>query len=138
MKHNELLSEYERQLEWIDRRTKEKTLEFYGEDASTWKHAKEIAFHMYENLRHLCDDGGGFPTSLDQPKRRIAAYKHGKNKFPCVGVVEYRREIIPVYSDDYGMRRFMVYQGHEITYDSIGGMTDWYFEVDRYKDKICD
>lgn len=138
MKHNELLSEYERQLEWVNIRTKEKTLEFYGEDASAWKHAKEIAFHMYENLRYLCEDGAGFPTSLTQPKRRIPAYKHGKNKFPCVGVVEYRRETIPVYSDDYGMRLFMVYQGHEITYDSIGGMTDWYFEVDRYKDKICD
>ena len=30
---------------------------FYDETAEAWKHAKEVAFQMYQQLRYFCDEG---------------------------------------------------------------------------------
>lgn len=138
MRHEELFDAYQKELEWIKLRLLERNLEFYHEDAGDWKHAKEAVFHVYENLRHLCEDGAGYSSVLNPPKRRAPAYKDEHGKYRCVGVVSYRDESIPVYCDESGMNEFMVYQGHHIQFTSAGGETDWYYEVDYFKDKIGD
>ena len=135
MLHQTLYDIYLTRLAYIERRMQDDVLEFYGEEKRDWKHAKEIAFQMYEALRYEGEDPG-YPTSVVKPDEPIPPYKIGDTEFPCIGVLKYRGEDIPVYNDDYGMRDFIVYQGREITHDSFGLSADWYYEVDRIKDKI--
>ena len=144
MTEKELFELYQSKLEWINRRLEPETLELYKETAETWKHAKEVAFDMYESLRSLM---GLWPDSrehFDYTNKLIAAYKPYEIKnddgttaeFPCIGLLKYRGNMYPIYNDDYGMQDFIVLDGREITVSSFGGGTDWWYELDRIIDKI--
>lgn len=130
---------YQSILSWIDRRRDPKTAEFYGEDPSEWKHAKEVAFKLYQDLRHLL---GPRPTLLScmgtEKAKGIPPYRFADSpaEFPCVGVLEYRGMEFPVYDDDCGMNMFVVVDGHSVQVDSFGGETDWYYEIDRIIDRV--
>lgn len=132
---------YQQNLEWIDRRLDPQTAEFYGETPETWKHAKEVAFSMYQDLRCLLGPTPRLSGHLNREKcEGIPPYTFEGNptEFPCVGVLEYRGHEYPVYNDDYGMSWFAVVDGRSIQVDSFGGETDWYFELDRIIDRIYD
>lgn len=144
MKHEVLFEEYQRNLEWINRRLQPSTLDFYHETADAWKHAKEVAFDMYQQLRKYTI--GGIPKEAD-----CIRYLKNENKkypdyvpdgaeqgFPCIGILKYRDREFPIYSDDYGMQDFVVVEGKHVTVDSFGGGYDWYYEIDRILDNISD
>jgi len=138
MKFEKLFDEYQRTLEWIERRRKPETLEFYKETEEAWKHAKEIAFHMFENLR-LCFETPTLRTCMDRSRAsEFPPYrmKDSKNDFRCIGVLNYRGREYPVYDDDYGMSCFIVVNDWPLEVDSFGGETDWYYELDRIIDEI--
>ena len=142
--HKDLFNLYQHKLDWINRRLEPKTLEFYNETAETWKHAKEIAFDWYQDMRYFCEDGYPGRECFDYNNKLIAAYKPYEitndngitTKFPCVGLLKYRGNTHPIYDDDYGMQTFIVLDGREITVDSFGGGIDWWYELDRIIDKI--
>lgn len=130
---------YQGRLDWINRRMDPGVLEFYGERIEDWKHAKEVAFLLYQDFRCLF----GFIPSLDEclnreKKAGIPPYKFEGNdtEFPCEGVLEYRDMEFPVYYDDYGMSLFAVVNGVSVQIDSLGGETDWYYEFDKILDRI--
>ena len=128
---------YQNKLDWINRRLEPKTLEFYHETAEAWKHAKEIVFDWYQDIRYYVD--GGIPDEkecFDYNNKIKAAYKPYKDKFPCIGILKYRGNTYAIYNDDYGMQDFIVIDGREITIDRFGGGTDWWYEIDRIIDKI--
>lgn len=139
MKHEDLFREYQNKLDWIARRLKSDCLEFYNETAESWKHAKEVAFQMYQHLRYFCEDG--IPKYSDcfyySSDLKIKPYKTEDNtKFPCIGILKYRGQEFPIYNDDYGMSNFIVINKLPITVDSFGGETDWYYIIDKFIDKI--
>lgn len=133
MKHAELFKIYQESLKQIERQRKEGL-----SSPERIKKLKREAFFLYEDKRYKCEDGIGAPTSVAHPNKRIPPYEKDGQSFPCLGVIEYRGEVLPVYYDDAGMSDFIVYQGRDIMHDSFGGETDWYYEVDRIKDKIDD
>ena len=141
MKHETLFNEYQRELEWIKRRMDPKTMEFHNEKPEDWRHAKEVAFNLYESLRQFCEDGC--------PRNHEAITIDGIDKYPpfdagdgyvcaVVGVLRYRGLELPVYCDDYGMSDFVVYGDEHIPVDSFAGSTDWYYELDKKIDHIYD
>lgn len=141
MKHEDLFAIYKSTLEWIDRRRDPETAEFYKEIPEAWKHAKEVAFHVYQHARCYCQEP--LPSlyrdhEIDHDRKEAFAPYKGENdsEFPCLGSFTYRNLEFPVYDDDYGMSMFTVYDGHIIQVDSFGGETDWYYELDRLIDKI--
>ena len=142
--HKDLFNIYQSKLDWINRRLEPDTLKFYDETAETWKHAKEIVFDWYQDMRYFCEDGYPGQECFDYNNKLIAAYKPYEitndngitTKFPCIGLLKYRGNIYPIYDDDYGMQTFIVLDGREITVDSFGGGIDWWYELDRIIDKI--
>jgi hypothetical protein len=145
--HEELFNYYQNKLDWINRRLEPDALKFYNETAETWKHAKEITFYWYEDMRYHVDGGILRPEDCFDYNNKIkAAYKpyeitneDGKvSTFPCIGILKYRGNTYAIYNDDYGMQDFIVIDGREITVDSFGGGIDWYYELDRIIDKIFD
>ena len=138
MKYEDLFNKYQRTLEWIERRRKPDTLEFYEETAEAWAHAKEVAFTMFEDLR-LYFETPSLRTCMDRERAsEFPPYKPegSDNAFPCIGVLKYREREYPVYNDDYGMSYFIVVNGYPLQVDSFGGETDWYYELDRIIDEI--
>jgi len=139
MKHEDLFNIYQHTLDWIDRRMTPETAKFYGENLESWKHAKEIAFNMYQDMRGYCEDG--YPHNHEvitiEGIEKYGPYELD-NDYKCavVGVLRYRGLELPVYCDDYGMCDFIVYDGKTIEVDSFGGPTDWYYVLDKYIDKI--
>ena len=142
--HKDLFNLYQNKLDWINRRLEPDTLEFYNETAEAWKHAKEIVFDWYQDMRYFCEDGYPGRECFDYNNKLLAAYKPYEitndngitTKFPCVGLLKYRGNTYPIYDDDYGMQTFIVLDGREITVDSFGGGIDWWYELDRIIDKI--
>ena len=143
--HEELFNYYQNKLAWINRRLEPDTLEFYNETAEAWKHAKEIVFDWYQDMRYYVE--GGIPDDrecFDYSSKLIAAYKPYEitndngitTKFPCIGILKYRGNTYPIYNDDYGMQTFIVINDYSITVDSFAGGTDWWYEIDRIIDKI--
>lgn len=141
MKHEDLFAIYKSTLKWIDRRRDPETAEFYKETPESWKHAKEVAFNVYQNARRYCDEP--LPSLYREHKvdhgrkEAFGPYKgESGSEFPCLGSFKYRDLEFPVYDDVYGMSMFTVYDGHIVQVDSFGGETDWYYELDRLIDKI--
>ena len=141
MKHEDLFKIYQSKLQWIDRRLTPECLEIYKDTAESWKHAKEIAFSMYQELRLDCEDG--IPLLKDclnrneEQIRNIPPYKFDNGyECPCCGILQYRGHDFPVYIDDYGMSDFIVFGGNEIQISSLGGECDWYYPIDLILDKI--
>ena len=141
MKHEDLFEIYQSKLQWIDRRLTPECLEIYEDTAESWKHAKEIAFSMYQELRLDCEDG--IPSLKDclnrneEQIRNIPPYKFDNGyECPCCGILQYRGHDFPVYVDDYGMSDFIVFGGNEIQISSLGGECDWYYPIDLILDKI--
>lgn len=65
----------------------------------------------------------------------------------CFGYIEYKGNIYPLYTDDYGCQDFIIYRyrnnGAEIveyviSVQNMGGMLDWWFELNRMKDEHPD
>ena len=138
MKHRELFEWYQTQLAWVDRRREPKTLEFHGETAESWKHAKEIIFSAYEHFRYYTDDGlPNYEECFDYKDKLIKTYKPYQDKFPCIGILKYRDQKWPIYNDDYGCQEFIVMEeGYHIPICNMGGSLDWYYELDKIIDKI--
>ena len=135
--HEELFNFYQGKLDWINRRLKPDALEFFHETAETWRHAKEIAFDWYQEMRNYCEDGlPKLDECFDYSSKLIAAYKPYNDRFPCIGILKYRGNTYPIYNDDYGMQDFIVIDGYTITVDSFGGGTDWWYEIDQIIDNI--
>lgn len=141
MKHEDLFNEYQNKLDWINRRLEPDCLKFYDETAEAWKHAKYIAFSMYQQLRYYCEDG--IPNywecyGTDKRKTRHIKPYVFENGYscPCIAILSYRDNKYPVYNDDYGMSDFVVINDNCITVDSFGGGVDWWYELDRIIDKI--
>ena len=141
MKHEDLFEIYQSKLQWIDRRLTPECLEIYEDTAESWKHAKEVAFSMYQELRLDCEDG--IPLLKDclsrdeEQIRDIPPYKFDNGyECPCYSILHYRGYDFPVYTDDYGMSDFIVFKGNEIQISSSGGEWDWYYPIDLLLDKI--
>ena len=141
MKHEDLFKIYQSKLQWIDRRLTPECLEIYEDTVESWKHAKEVAFSMYQELRLDCEDG--IPLLKDclsrneEQIRDIPPYKFDNGyECPCCGILQYRGHDFPVYIDDYGMSDFIVFGGNEIQISSLGGECDWYYPIDLILDKI--
>ena len=141
MKHEDLFKIYQSKLQWIDRRLTPECLEIYEDTVESWKHAKEVAFSMYQELRLDCEDG--IPLLKDclsrneEQIRDIPPYKFDNGyECPCCGILQYRGHDFPVYIDDYGMSDFIVFGGNEIQISSVGGECDWYYPIDLILDKI--
>ena len=141
MKHEDLFKIYQSKLQWIDRRLTPECLEIYEDTVESWKHAKEVAFSMYQELRLDCEDG--IPLLKDclsrneEQIRDIPPYKFDNGyECPCCGILQYRGHDFLVYIDDYGMSDFIVFGGNEIQISSLGGECDWYYPIDLILDKI--
>ena len=138
MTHKQLFNKYQNMLDWINRRLEPDSLKFYEESAESWKHAKEVAFTMYQDIRHYVE--GGIPNDeecFDYSSKLIAAYKPYKDQFPCIGLLKYRDQTWPIYSDDYGCQDFIVIEDdYQIPVCNMAGCLDWYYELDRIIDKI--
>lgn len=137
IKHEDLFNEYQHILAWIDRRSKPDVARLYQEKPDYWKHAKEIAFTFYENLRYKCDDG--IPDHRDSfiyDKALVKDIPPYEDKFPAIGILKYRGEQYTIYNDDYGMQYFIVIDDRSIAVDSFGGDVDWWYELDRIIDNI--
>lgn len=140
--HDKLFAIYKGRLEWVDRMTNPKTLEYTGESKDEWKHVKYTIFSMYQDLRCLLKDG--IPDNQKCIKRfrtKSKKYKPYQNKYPCYGVLNYRDVEYPIYEDDNGMCSFIVVKDskdndYQIQIDSCWGYTDWYYELDCVLDKI--
>lgn len=61
----------------------------------------------------------------------------------CFGYITYKGCIYPVYDDDYGCQHFIIYRywndngeiaEYDIPVENMGGMLDWWFELNRMKD----
>ncbi len=141
MKHVDLFDTYQSKLQWIDRRLTPDCLKIYEDTAESWKHAKEVAFSMYQELRLDCEDGiPSLHDCLIQDKEKVRntpPYKFENGyECRCHGIIHYRDHDFPLYIDDYGMSEFIVFEGNEIQVSSIGGECDWYYPIDLILDKI--
>jgi hypothetical protein len=141
MKHADLFDTYQSKLQWIDRRLTSDCLKIYEDTAESWKHAKEVAFSIYQELRLNCEDG--IPSLHDcliqdeEKVRNTPPYKFENGyECRCHGIIHYRDHDFPLYIDDYGMSEFIVFEGNEIQVSSIGGECDWYYPIDLILDKI--
>ena len=138
MKHEDLFNEYQDKLKWIDRRLTPDCLEFYKDTAESWKHAKEVAFQMYQRLRYLCEDGiptqDCFKYSNDLGIKALTS--DDGIEYPCIGILSYRGHEFPIYNDDYGMSEFIVVNDYTVAVADFGGAPDWYYMVDKILDKI--
>lgn len=138
MTFDELFAQYKALIDWIDRRMKPEVLEFHHESVDNWKYAKHTVFLMFERLRYYTEEG--IPNLYECLTREgIEDYPpkmYDNYKCPVIGLLNYRDEVFPVYDDDYGQQVFIIVNGQEITVDSLGGETDWYYELDRIIDNI--
>ena len=130
MDYETLFNEYQRTLEWLERTSAK-------EDTGL---AKYTAFSMYQSLRRSVENGCPSYKDIQYFKRKSRKYppKVFDNGYecPCVGKIEYRGNTYPVYCDDYGCQDFIIVGDRHIQVNGMGGMTDWYFELDRIIDKI--
>ena len=113
--HKDLFNLYQNKLDWINRRLEPDTLEFYNETAEAWKHAKEIVFDWYQDMRYFCEDGYPGQECFDYNNKLIAAYKPYEitndngitTKFPCVGLLKYRGNTYPIYDVEEKVFKYM-------------------------------
>ena len=132
MAEDKLFTVYQNMLAWIDRRLEPKSLEVYQENAEAWKHAKEVAFTMYQDLRQYPE----LTKCIFYDKELVEGIPDYEDKFPAIGILKYRDEEFTIYTDDYGMQDFIVVDDHTISIDSFGGGYDWWYELDRIIDRI--
>ena len=67
-------------------------------------------------------------------------------EFPCIGYITWKGKEYPVYLDDYGCQFFIVFKykwedqvkTYDIMVDSMGGFTDWDWELDRMIEEYGD
>lgn len=137
MTMEQLLGIYEDTLAWIERRTRHEALERNKETPEMWATAKLAAYMMFEKLRDHAD-GGNPNLEFDKyfEKKEGEPLKRGDAEFPMEGILRYRGVELPVYSDDYGQCRFVVYKGREIPLDNMGYPIDWYCALDDLIDGV--
>lgn len=132
-----LFDEYQRLLDWVDRRMDPKALAFYKETPESWRHVKEAVFMMYQNTRRLVGDVPSLHDLMTfEGKEKHPPHVIDGTEFPCLGILRYRDMEFPVYNDDYGMSAFIVLDGRVVQVDSFGGETDWYYVLDGFIDRI--
>ena len=68
-------------------------------------------------------------------------------EFPSYGYITYKGKEYAVYTDDYGCQDFIVFKyrdedgqlrTYDITVNSMGGFTDWNWELDRMIEEYTD
>ena len=119
-----LLGDYERQLDYIKRMTEPKTLSFYGLSIEYWKGYYEATHKWFEDMKmYYCDD---FNPQLREPT------EEEKQEFlyqdqPPIRILDYRGVRAPVYDDDYGQQYFMVFDGQEYGGGAFNGFPEYDF-----------
>lgn len=133
----QLLRTYEDTLIWIERRMRPEVLERNKETPEMQATAKLTAYTMFEKLRDFAD-GGDPNLELDRyfEKKNGEPLKKGVVEFPMEGILNYRGLKLPVYSDDYGQCRFVVYKDREVPLDNMGQLIDWYYALDGLIDGV--
>ena len=104
-----LLKDYEHQLDYIKRMIEPRTLSFYKKTRDYWEGYFWGVFQIFQEMKDYCPDFN--------PKMREATKEEEKeflyqDQPPC-GVLEYRGLRVPIYDDDYGQQVFMVFNGKE-------------------------
>lgn len=56
--------------------------------------------------------------------------------FPVIGELTYRGLTLPIYVDDYGCQNFITIDGEDIPIETMGGIWDWYYPIDKHIDGI--
>ena len=112
-------------------------LERNEETPETWATAKLTAYMMFEHLRDYAD-GGDPNLEFDKyfEKTEGEPLKKGAAEFPVEGILKYRGLELPVYSDDCGQCRFVVYKDGEVPLDNMGQPIDWYRALDSLIDGV--
>lgn len=138
-----LFNRYQETLAWIDRRCEEKVLKRHNETIDNWKHAKEVAFNIYQSVRQ--DVPNGVPSICKDDN--IIYDKDIVNKVPkliledgrefeVVSILKYRGLELPIYMDEVGASTFVVIGDTQIGVTGLGGEYDWYYMIDKILDKI--
>ena len=69
-------------------------------------------------------------------------FKDSDVEYPCLGYLTFKGDIYPIYDDDYGAEIFIIYRYYDenndikdycIPVDHMGGMIDWWFELNRMR-----
>lgn len=140
MKFEDLLKKYEQQLVYVNRMTNPDTLSFYHKTKEYWEGYLDCCFNWFERVKEECEDFK--PTIREAKKEEREKYKYitksenNEKEWPLEGVLEYRGEAVPVYSDDDGQQLFIIFQGEEIS----GGcyntqcVYDFCYMIDKIKD----
>lgn len=135
MTKEELFEIYQNELNWINRRLQEPTLEFYKEFSDNWRHAKEVAFKMYQALRFYCTDED--VLSIDIIPLDVTEQISDYNGCPCVGYISYRGQKFYAYCDEPGQQEFIIVGDKVITFSTFDcPLIDWWYEVDKVIDNI--
>ena len=135
MTKEELFEVYQTELNWISRRLEEPTLEFYKEFSDNWRHAKEVAFKMYQALRFYCTDED--VLSIDITSLNENEHVDDYDQCPCIGYILYRGQRFYAYDDDPGQQIFIVVGDRTITFASFDcPLIDWWYEADKILDGI--
>ena len=110
-----------------------------------WKRVKFAVFRMFQELRMSCDDAPKFedcvhydPKFADKyPPQEYFSEGTGETYvFPVIGELTYRGLTLPIYVDDYGCQNFITIDGEDIPIETMGGIWDWYYPIDKHIDKI--
>lgn len=140
MTFKNLFSEYQDTLDWIERMKSLKDVLHKQDVEYDWKMSKLVAFQMFQHLRHYIDDG--------EPKIEDCLTTDGVENYPpkiydngyecpVIALLHYRGETYPVYNDDYGQQDFIVIDDKDIPIQGLGGVYDWYNEIDYIIDDIA-
>lgn len=102
-----------------------------------YKGAREGIIRMFQELKPFCDDYS-IVFSLSEPNDEEKKLYDTMENYPLIGVIRYRKHIIPVYNDDYGQSLFAKIGDNEYsggTYN-IYCICDFCYLFDCYIDKI--
>ena len=100
----------------------------------TWHQIRYAIFSMYEDLREFPD-----PAECIEHGPKFNTYDNilrvGDSEFCCVGMLSYRGIKFPIYYDEGGSEEFIRWEDEDGAEDISMGM-DWWYELDRFIDRI--
>lgn len=119
-----LLGDYEHQLDYIKRMTEPKTLSFYKTSKEYWEGYYEAVHKWFEDMKtYYCDDFKPIMREATKEEEKEFLYQDQ----PPIKMLEYRGLCVPIYDDDYGQQYFMVFEGKEYGGGSFNGFPEYDF-----------
>lgn len=126
MKFEDFLEKYESEIDYANRMLKPSSLAFYKKTREYWQGYKKAYHNILEFMK---GELGFLPKTVnmteEERKQNIFIDENGNEYIPYKWL-EYRKEKVAIYADDYGQQDFIIFRDKEY----FGGAYNFCAEYD--------